>query len=216
MTTVEEARIFLADRRGVTESAAFRSYHLFSFGDYREEGREPFGCLCLLNDDTLAPGACSRMEPEADTEVLLLPVAGGLVCTDAVGEEHWIEPGQAIRLPPGPYAIRNPYDTELINFLQIWRRDAPPASGTVSFDLSEKNTLHDLSVGRFWGIGKYEGRQEGSCRPEYSRVFVYVLEGAFEVQNRLLHPRDGLALTGAEEVEWEALSDDAILLVIEA
>jgi redox-sensitive bicupin YhaK (pirin superfamily) len=44
---------------------------------------------------------------------------------------------------------------------------------------------------------------------------VYVIEGAFEVQYRLLHARDGLALWEAERVEWEALSNDAILLVLE-
>ncbi|MBO9638112.1 MAG: pirin [Siphonobacter aquaeclarae] len=216
MTTVEEARIFLADRRGVSQSEAFRSYHLLAFGDYREAGREPFGVLQALNDDTLAPGISRKMEPAAGMEVLLLPVAGSLAYTDASGREYLLEPGDAARVSPGSYTVRNPYDTGLINFLQIWRSAAPPASKTIVFDLSKKNTLHDLSIGRFWGIGQYEGRQEGTCRPGSSRVFVYVLEGVFEVQDRLLHPRDGLALTGAETIGWEALSDNAILLLIEA
>ena len=46
-------------------------------------------------------------------------------------------------------------------------------------------------------------------------AFVFVIEGAFEVQGTLLHERDGLALWKTEEVEMEALSNEAIILVIE-
>jgi hypothetical protein len=46
-------------------------------------------------------------------------------------------------------------------------------------------------------------------------VFVYVIEGAVEFQNRLLEQRDGLALYSVTTSEFEALSNDAILLVLE-
>ena len=46
-------------------------------------------------------------------------------------------------------------------------------------------------------------------------LFVFVIEGAFEVQYRLLHPRDRLVLWEADTIEWEALSNDAVILVIE-
>lgn len=42
-----------------------------------------------------------------------------------------------------------------------------------------------------------------------------MLEGAFEVQGTLLHARDGLALWETDEVEMEALSNDAIILLVE-
>ncbi|WP_409034090.1 hypothetical protein [Runella sp.] len=67
-------------------------------------------------------------------------------------------------------------------------------------------------------MGKFGGREEGIYtvrNPERNGVFIFVIEGAFEVQNRLLHPRDGLSLTHVTEVEFEALSNDAILLVLE-
>jgi len=44
---------------------------------------------------------------------------------------------------------------------------------------------------------------------------VLAIEGAFEIQGTLLHARDGLALCGTDEVEVEALSNDAIVLLIE-
>ncbi|MBS1608465.1 MAG: hypothetical protein JSS70_06850 [Bacteroidetes bacterium] len=42
-----------------------------------------------------------------------------------------------------------------------------------------------------------------------------MLEVVFEVEGHLLHVRDGLALWNTEQVGMEALSNDAILLVIE-
>jgi len=44
---------------------------------------------------------------------------------------------------------------------------------------------------------------------------IFVLEGAFEAEGRLLHSRDGLALWDTNEIEIEALSNDAIILLIE-
>ena len=44
---------------------------------------------------------------------------------------------------------------------------------------------------------------------------MFVIEGAFEVQGTLLHARDGLALWGTDKLEKEALSNDAIILLIE-
>lgn len=47
-------------------------------------------------------------------------------------------------------------------------------------------------------------------------LFVFVIQGVFEVQGRLLHARDGLGLWDEEnEVELEALSNDAIVLLTE-
>ncbi|WP_165699302.1 pirin family protein [Hymenobacter jejuensis] len=48
-----------------------------------------------------------------------------------------------------------------------------------------------------------------------SRFFAFVVAGAFEVEGRLLHERDGLALWDVQEVELEALSNDALVLVLE-
>lgn len=44
---------------------------------------------------------------------------------------------------------------------------------------------------------------------------MFVLQGVFEVASRLLHAKDGLALRGFEEAAFEALSNEAILLLIE-
>ena len=44
---------------------------------------------------------------------------------------------------------------------------------------------------------------------------VFVIHGAFEVENRLLESRDGLAIWNTDRIELEALSNEAILLLLE-
>jgi redox-sensitive bicupin YhaK (pirin superfamily) len=64
-------------------------------------------------------------------------------------------------------------------------------------------------------VGQFEGRTDITFPvPTHRSVFTYVLEGAFEVQNCLLEKGDGLTIQRLDTLEFEALSNDAILLVI--
>ena len=64
---------------------------------------------------------------------------------------------------------------------------------------------------------KLNGRQDDIYyrKNTANGVFVYAIQGALEVQYRLMHEGDGLALWDVDEVEFEALSNDAILLIVE-
>lgn len=221
-----QAQIFLAASRGHTETDWFRSFNEFRFGNYRDEARQPFGPLYVLNDDTLAGGRRFSLQAEADTDVLLLPIVGAVGCT--CGSEAVVEAGQIRRcaLAAGDsIGFFNPYDEDLVNFLQLWiRRPAglPSSDALLSFDLdANRNRLiplldDDASAYRVF-MAKVEGRREIEHMPTVagSGLFVFVIEGAFEVQNRLLEARDGLSLRGVAVLEAEALSNDAILLLIE-
>lgn len=66
-------------------------------------------------------------------------------------------------------------------------------------------------------IGLYDGRKEDSYvfyKPQKS-VFGMVINGAFEFQNRLLETRDAILLSEIETLEFEALSENALLLFLE-
>lgn len=221
MNSSIEARIFLADERGCSQSPQFRSDHTFRFGAYRPEGREPFGRLCLLNDDTLRAGASLSLTAEHPSDVLLLPVTGGLEYAGGAGH-GFLEPGQVgvLSLPEGAgYTVGNPYEKHHIQFLQIGlsrsAADVRPGLAALNFELQPRNTLRPLTDSAF--IGRFDGRKAGVFPvPGGGRVFAFVLNGAFEVANRLLHAGDGLALRFTEggEVDFEALANEALLLVI--
>ncbi|PRY31069.1 hypothetical protein CLV58_12332 [Spirosoma oryzae] len=228
MDTQTQARIYLADQRGYTQTPFLRSVHTFNFGTYQQESRQPFGALQLLNDDSLIAGASLSLTVEQPTDVLLLPLIGGLEYTSEQAS-GFLESGQAgvLSLMPGQsYAVSNPYPTETINLLQIWLTQPVNCSAMgfaeTTFDLSQKNGLHSClpeSAGspQQVFIGRYDGRAEGTLKTAPGqRVFVFVVQGVFEVQNRLLHERDGLSLSNVqhEMIDFEALSNDAILLLI--
>lgn len=226
MDTQTQAQIFLADQRGHSQTPVLRSFHTFNFGSYQNDSRTPFGALQLLNDDSLVAGASLSLTVEQPTDVLLLPINGGLEYTCDL-TSGFLEPGQSglLSLTSGMnYTVSNPYETETIDLLQLWL--TRPADSSVSgfadttFDLSQKNKLlpcFPTSAESRAFIGRYDGRAEATLTvtPD-QRVFVFVVQGVFEVQNRLLHERDGLALTDVQgnTVEFEALSNDAILLLV--
>jgi len=217
------AQLYLADQRGRSETELVRSFHVFNTGSYKAPDREPFGPLCLLDDDTLRAGASTKRRVDTDTVAVMLPLMGTVeFATDAAPD--FLEPGHAqlLWLPAGAsYVVSNPYETETINVLQLWfSGDAAKeivGSGMTRFDLIQKNTLLPLvnlpGIRAF--IGRYDGRAEDTISVG-NGLFVFVLSGAFEVANRLLHERDGLALPTQNEdvVAFEALSNDAVLIAI--
>ena len=237
MDTQTQAQLYLADQRGCLQIDYFRSYHSFNFGQYNAENRQPFGSLQMLNDDTLTAGHTIKMQVAENTDILILPIVGGLEYKTSLGT-GFLEAGQAtvFSLSNGmDYEIINPYEAELINFLQIWlpntSSDFSPKIQQTSFDLTDKNKLipifflnstglnHNRGSSGF--IGKYDGRKDGIYQAKKgiqpTGIFVFILSGVFEVQNRLLHERDGLSLMNIqnEDVEFEALSNNAILLLME-
>lgn len=229
MIAQTDAQIYLESLRGQFLADGFRSFRTFNFEEYHAADRGPFGTLEVLNDETLMPECSYTLRVERFCQIILLPVVGAIEVGEKGREPRFINSGEALFLLASPdkhYTITNPYPDEPINYLQIRIADGeflstPMSFGITSqFDLSETNVL--LPVRGYNGssahlfIGQYDGRAEGiftSWNADHS-AFIYVLEGAFEVQNRLLERRDALALANAEAVEFEALSNGAILLVI--
>lgn len=66
-------------------------------------------------------------------------------------------------------------------------------------------------------IAKFSGRQTAvqSFRDNTKAVFCFVIEGAFKLEERLLHAKDGLALWNSRQADMEALSNDAIVFLVE-
>lgn len=66
-------------------------------------------------------------------------------------------------------------------------------------------------------IGLYDGRKEDTYVGNQSAksIFGMVINGAFEFQNRLLENRDAVWLEDIETLEFEALSENALLLFFE-
>ena len=233
------AHLYLADQRGCSQTGMFRSYHTFNFGQYFDENRPPFGLLRVLNDETLRGGYGIKMQVDEPAQIVIIPLVGGIEYKDYQGYQSFIEAGSILMVSAHQgleYDIYNPYEEDdLVNFLQIWLTgndlNMPYQQQLITFDLNQKNVLlplfpkpNDTIEGKieaqqenYGFIGKFEGRKEGvyTLKNKNSGILVFVIEGVFEVANRLVNARDTLTLQGVDNIEFEALSNDAIILLLE-
>ena len=220
-----QAKIFLSEERGVTQTTWFRSYNTFNFGSYQSEHKTAVEKLYVCNDDTLAGSKSFTMVVEESTIIILLPVAGAVEYKNNSGQTTLINSGQlfAVSLQKGEtFSLTNPYDEDLVNFLQFWFKAGGTTAGTpqlLAFNIDEKkNALVNtqLASPQFY-IAKFDGRKETVhiTGKQNNCVFVFVVQGAFELEGILLHARDGVALYNYPQVEMEALSNDAVIILVE-
>lgn len=213
------ARIYKAAQRGLFENNTQRWEATFSFEQYQDTDRLPFGTLKVVNDETLAPGKSITRHNNTGT-VLLIPLVGALEYTRN-GKMDYTETNEATWLPAqGEIMLRNPYENELINFLYILFEDRIVSEPTtISINLEERSKLTPFSLpGAVKAkMGLFNGRAEAIYKLSATNngLFIFIISGAFEVQGRLLEARDGLALWQLEEADMEALSENALVLILE-
>ncbi len=231
MLSNSKAKIFLAGERSHTETEWFRRYSTFNFGSFQKENKQAFGPLYLLNDETLANSNSHKMTAEEDSLVVLIPIVGAIQVKHDLGNESIVAAGEIeIFSVPINSSIEftNPYEGGLVNFLQLWLKMPllkKPFHQHNSFDLEkDKNILLNIFTPdgddpplQNICIGKFSGREEADYRmlSPANNAFIFVIDGAFEVNNRLLEKGDGLALWNTQAVEMEALSNNALVLLIE-
>jgi hypothetical protein len=229
MPTPTPGKIFLADQRGLVETRSYRRFSTFSFGAFQHVHKQPLGCLRALNEEILAGSSTLTLPVVEATHLVLLPITGAIAVRLPGAQELVVEVEeiQVLTLSAGSeVALRNPYPTDLVTLLHIWLRAEPIESMAVVpagiFSLAAlANQLLLLLPAKpalpfTISLGRFAGRHEATCVvPPGHFFFAFVLAGAFEVEGRLLHEKDGLALwDAAAPVELEALSTEALLLIL--
>jgi len=226
------AQIFKAQQR----SHAQNEYHkLHSTFNFNSEGNKlsnnPFGKLTVLNDETLAPNRTVERTLASRTIVMVIPLTGAVECSFTGNKTQIITPGEAFthhNQYGGTITIKNPYDESTINYLYITFSNTILSDVFQSkdfmiakADLSVRNQFHKLyetfQNGLSTQIGIFNGHTETLYSPANNSngIFAFVVSGTFEVQGRVLEDRDGLALWNTQQIDLEALSDNAIMLLIE-
>lgn len=218
------ANIYLADQRGLSLSDHHRSWFTFNYGQYQHPHREALGALRVFNEETLAGGKEITYRCQTTSQVFLLPLVGGIL-VQTKGETYELEAGAVLELPiekGALYQVQNPYG-DLVSYLQI-ELDVNTVSVQNQIHAIDLEEYHNTLQAIFPSnkpfqllIGKFDGRTawEHALSKTEKTTFVFVIDGVFEVQNRLLHARDGLYLSAEAVVEFEALANEAILLILE-
>jgi quercetin 2,3-dioxygenase len=221
-----EATIHLAEKRGRSADHNLQTAHTFNDRQAINENPKPFEKHLQLNDHNLAAASTASFELQRGQTILMLPVVGGLEFQLPGFEKTFLDVGNAVWFTvqsESTLVIRNLYHKESINFLWIsfsCDTDNKNDVVTCAFDLdAHRNALVPLQsgtslcgIGSF--IGAFEGRKhEGLTIDLAKSVFVFVVQGAFEVEDRLLQPRDGLAFRNLTSLAFESLSENAVILV---
>ena len=219
-------KIFLSDNRTMRQTENYRLFSTLGRGPHKRPHIYNYSKLFVLNDEELAGLGAVTTRVEQDCYMVLLPVTGELDYSGPDGFVSRINIGEMklVTLAANSVIVlSNPLADEVINYLLVCieAEKGIELSALYTFDLDEdQNRLIQMCepVSTFCiNIGRYNGRNEGVYFPrnKSSRLFCFVIGGAFEFENRLLQPRDGLAIGNIEEADFEALSEGALLLLIE-
>jgi len=221
-------KIFLADQRGLTAHPALKRYSTFNFGKYYHEHREPFGNLFLCNDESIAGGKVTFFLCKEDSLQIFIPITGGIDIV-ANGKEFALATGQVQVLNMGKgevLEISNPYQNDVINYLQLGIKTdmflmrASELLFDFDFEKNQNQLIEIIANPKLpfkLSAGIFTGREEVIYKMQSSnhKFYTFIIDGAFEIEGRLMHARDGLALWDTEQVELEALSNNAIAVVLE-
>ena len=221
-------KIFLADERGLTETSALKRYSTFNFEKYYSEHGEAFGNLFLCNDESIAGGKVTFFLCKEDSLQIFMPITGGIDIV-ANGKEFALENGHVQVLIMGKgdvLEIRNPYQNDVINYIQfgiktdMFLMRASEMLFGFDFERNQNQLLEIISSPKLpfkLSAGIFAGREEAVYKMQSPnhQFYAFIIDGAFEIEGRLMHARDGLALWDIGQIKLEALSNNAIAVVLE-
>ncbi len=208
--------------------------HHFSFASYHDPERMGWGPIRVWNDDTIAGGSGFPPHPHRDMEIVTFVRSGAITHRDSLGNEGRTAAGDVQVMSAGTgitHAEFNKEDEETTLF-QIWilptrrgeapgwgQREFPKASREGGFEVLASGTPEQddalsiradakvlattLSAGQS-AVWKTDG-----ARHQYLVAPV----GRISVNGHEANPRDGVAITGEDEITVLALEDAEVVMV---
>jgi quercetin 2,3-dioxygenase len=226
-----------AAERGHADHGWLNTYHNFSFASYFNPVRERFGCLRVLNDDTVAGGTGFDIHPHNNMEIISIPTRGALEHSDSMGNMQVIESGEVQVMSAGTGLFHSEYNassSDPVCFFQIWI--FPRAKGATPryeqrripnpLPLNEAVTLvtpdnrqepEALWIGQdaYLSMVRIEKgkRMSYPVRIPGNGVFAFCIEGEAEIAGIRTGQRDAAGISETNAFEYEALSDSQLLFI---
>jgi redox-sensitive bicupin YhaK (pirin superfamily) len=223
-----------AGTRGQTNIGWLNGFHSFSFGNFYEPSRMPFGALMVLNDDTVLPGTGFGTHSHSNMEIISIPLEGQITHKDSTGHESTINTGEIQVMSAGSGIAHSEYNNEAasLHFLQIWitpnKRNVDPRYQQTKLDYLIKDQFNTIvspddkgpgvwihqnawiSLGEFQAgaLAKYQSKDNANG------IYFFLLEGEALIGKQGLRRRDAMAVTQSAVNEIRFI-ENAILLVIE-
>lgn len=210
----ESYQLFKEELRGFIQGPQRRSFVLFNQENYFDESRKPVDPFTQFSEHYLYESRQLEIISGEDS-LILLPIEGELNL-HSMETNRIIFPQQFFVLPPNQsIQIKNCLPSETSRFYVIQFRDNTLKTDTYSFQLTQRNELIPLLESESFQLhlGLYDGRKEGvQLVNDKKNLFISIINGVFEVQNRLMETNDSLLIANPSKIEFEALSENAIIL----
>ena len=226
---------FSADTRGHADHGWLNANYSFSFGNYFNRDRMNFGALRVLNDDTISPGKGFGYHPHENMEIITIPLKGDLEHKDSMGNLGIINEGEIQVMSAGSGIFHSEFNKnsdKSINLLQLWvlpkKENVEPRYDQCSIQgLRKLNSFYMVlsphpednvmwihqdawfHLGDFDKVTSidYELKKEGNG------VYIFVIEGNFNVSNQKLNKRDALGVWNTDIISFKAQPNSRVLLV---
>ena len=143
-------RLRLSGDRGRADHGWLKSFFTFSFADYSDSLFDGFGCLRVLNDDTVSSGGGFPTHSHSNFEIWSYIMSGALEHRDSLGNIETLGRGSVQFTSAGTGIRHSEFNADKtrdgkgvdVRFLQIWslpeKRGTTPAYQTGHFSDSEK------------------------------------------------------------------------------
>ncbi len=230
MTTATHTVRRAADR-GRTKIGWLDSRHTFSFGSYYDPEHMGFRDLRVINEDRVVPAQGFGPHPHRDMEIISYVVEGQLAHQDSTGTGSVLGPRRVQLMSAGRGIVHsemNPSPRAPVHFLQIWIQPHTAAVEPRYQELAvpeERDRLHRLVSpdGRDGSLTIHQqaslrvGRLNAGARLRHrletgEHAWIQMVAGRLEVAGERLEAGDGLALSGAPELELHAHEESELLL----
>ncbi len=231
-----KTEIHPASERGHANHGWLNSYHSFSFASYFNPAREKFGCLRVLNDDTVEGGTGFDLHPHNNMEIVSIILEGALEHRDSMGNTQVISVGEVQVMSAGTgiyHAEYNHSEAEPVKFFQLWifprEKSLKPRYDQLLFENQEQDQLVTLVTpdnnqqeNTLWihqdayistlNLMK-DSEFEYQVRIPGNGVFVFVVEGKIAVDQNNLVSRDAIGVSETTSIKVNAADNSRILFI---
>ncbi len=224
-----------AETRGLANHGWLNSKHTFSFANYYNPERMSFGVLRVLNDDTVSAGMGFGTHPHDNMEIISIPLAGDLEHKDSMGTSAVIKEGDLQVMSAGTGISHSEYNKNKdkeVKFLQIWvfpnAKNVEPRYDQITLNnIKKNNELYQiLSPNKddqgvwihqdaWFSLGEFDTdtNLNYSINKKGNGVYLFILEGTFEVNGQELSARDGFGIWDVSTIDLKANKNSRVLLM---
>ena len=219
--------------RGYADHGWLKSFHSFSFADYRDPAHMGFGNLRVINEDRIAQGSGFGTHGHRDMEIITYVLDGAVGHKDSLGNIESIVPDEVQRMSAGSGITHSEFNhapNKTTHFLQIWitpniagvapsyeQKTFPQATKrgrlqqVASLDGAE-GSVHIQADARMYA-GLFDGDETAALNIDPNRLaYVHVVRGAVQVNGVPMQAGDALKMAQERVLEIAGGTDCEVIV----